>query len=127
MADKNITGLAHIGITTSHVDISRKFYESLGFKLLENLLQPNGKPVIFMGAENAVLEIYETESAHIPGTIDHVALEVTDIEDIWEKTQKLGYEALEGRIQDLDFGVRQIRYFTISGPEKEKIEFSQNA
>ena len=32
-----------------------------------------------------------------PGTIDHVALEVTDIEDIWEKTQKLGYEALEGR------------------------------
>ena len=73
MADKNITGLAHIGITTSHVDISRKFYESLGFKLLENLLQPNGKPVIFMGAENAVLEIYETESAHRPGTIDPVS------------------------------------------------------
>ena len=126
MADKNIIGLAHIGITTNHVDISRKFYESLGFKLLENLFQPNGKPVIFMGAENAVLEIYETDSVRRQGTIDHIALEVADIEDIWGKTQKLGYEALEGTIQGLDFGVRQIRYFTIFGPEKEKIEFSQN-
>ena len=127
MAEEGIKGLAHIGIITANVDVSRKFYESLGFKLLEDLIQPNGKPVIFMGAENAVLEIYETEPVNRSGTIDHVALEVADIEVIWKKMQALGYEALEGKIQDLDFGVRKIRYFTISGPGKEKIEFSENA
>lgn len=127
--EAEITGLAHIGIPTENLKASREFFQSIGFSLLEDFLQPNGRPVNFMGLGNVVLEIFEVskdEAAGKPGALDHVALNVKDIEEIFAKMNELGYEALEGKITLLDFGARKVRYFTISGPDGEKIEFSQN-
>lgn len=124
---ENITGLAHIGIPTEDMGASKRFYETIGFTLLEDFLQPNGRPVVFLGLGNVVLEVYEAEAADKPGAIDHVALSVRDIGAVFDRMKELGYEALEGEIKLLDFGARRVRYFTISGPNKERIEFSQPA
>ena len=124
--EDTITGLAHIGIPTEDMEASRQFFETIGFTLLEDFLQPNGRPVVFLGLGNVVLEVYEAEAAKKAGAIDHVALSVRDIVAVFDRMKKLGYEALEGEIKLLDFGKRRVRYFTISGPGKEKIEFSQS-
>lgn len=125
--EEGITGLAHIGVPTENLETSKRFYDSIGFTLLEDFLQPNGRPVAFFGLGNVVLEVYEDRAAGKPGAIDHIALNVHDIEAVFEGMQKLGYGALEGEIKLLDFGARRVRYFTISGPNGEKIEFSQPA
>ena len=126
MVEKEMAAcLAHIGIPTEMMAESRNFFESLGFFVLEDFKQPNGRPVIFMGSGNVVLEIYEGSAAGSVGAIDHIALNVTDLEAQFEKIKGLGYPALEGTIQLLDFGVRKVRYFTILGPDKEKVEFCQ--
>ncbi len=124
--EDTITGLAHIGIPTEDMEASRQFFETIGFTLLEDFLQPNGRPVVFLGLGNVVLEVYEAEAAKKAGAIDHVALSVRDIVAVFDRMKKLGYEALEGEIKLLDFGKRRVRFFTISGPGKEKIEFSQS-
>ena len=124
--EDTITGLAHIGIPTEDMEASRQFFETIGFTLLEDFLQPNGRPVVFLGLGNVVLEVYEAEAAKKAGAIDHVALSVRDITAVFDRMKKLGYEALEGEIKLLDFGKRRVRFFTISGPGKEKIEFSQS-
>lgn len=123
---ENIAGLAHIGIPTEDMEASRQFFETIGFTLLENFLQPNGRPVVFLGLGNVVLEVYEAKAAKAAGAIDHVALSVRDVGAVFHKMKELGYEALEGEIKLLDFGARRVRYFTISGPDKEKIEFCQS-
>ena len=124
--EDTITGLAHIGIPTEDMEASRQFFETIGFTLLEDFLQPNGRPVVFLGLGNVVLEVYEAEAAKKAGAIDHVALSVRDIVAVFDRMKKLGYEALEGEIKLLDFGKRRVRFFTISGPGKENIEFSQS-
>ena len=124
--EEYIIGLAHIGIPTQNLEDSKRFFEAIGFNLLENFRQPNGKPVFFFRYENVVLEIYEGETVGKSGAIDHIALVVRNIEAVFDNMEKLGYKALEGEIKFLDFGVRCVRYFTISGPNKEKIEFSQS-
>lgn len=124
--EDTITGLAHIGIPTEDMEASRQFFETIGFTLLEDFLQPNGRPVVFLGLGNVVLEVYEAEAAKKAGAIDHVALSVRDIVAVFDRMKELGYEALEGEIKLLDFGKRRVRFFTISGPGKEKIEFSQS-
>ncbi len=124
--EKCIIGLAHIGIPTEDLEASGRFFENIGFTLLENFFQPNGRPVSFWGYGDVVLEVYEAEAAGRQGAIDHIALAVSDIEPIFNRMEKLGYGVLEGGIKLLDFGARRVRYFTISGPNKEKIEFSQS-
>lgn len=125
-SEEYIMGLAHIGIPTEDLEVSERFFETIGFTLLEEFLQPNGRPVSFWGYGDAVLEVYEAEAAGKQGAIDHIALGVSDIEPVFDRMEKLGYKALEGGIKLLDFGTRRVRYFTISGPNKEKIEFSQS-
>lgn len=59
------------------------------------------------------------------GAVDHIALNVTDIEEIYEIAKKRKYCILDDGIQFLPFWENGVRFFTIFGPNKEKIEFSQ--
>ena len=54
-----------------------------------------------------------------------MALDVTDIEKTFELVKTLGCEMLDSSIQYLPFWDHGVRFFTILGPNKEKVEFSQ--
>lgn len=120
------TGLQHIGIPTLKFDQTMSFYDSLSFELVLKTLQPNGLQVAFLKLGNLMLEVYESESVNpVYGAIEHFAVEVTDIEQVYELTGELGYSALEGGIKELPFWEKGVRYFTIKGPNCEKVEYSQ--
>jgi len=50
---------------------------------------------------------------------------VTDIDAVFSKIKELGYEMLDDNIRFLPFWEYGVRFFTIIGPNKEKIEFCE--
>ena len=122
---KHIIGLQHIGIPTDDLKTTMAFFESLGFETMLRTQMPR-EQVAFMQLQHVMLEIYENgQAVHHPGAIEHIALSVDDIEACYSAICAQGYTALEGQICFLPLWQNGVRYFTIAGPEHEKIEFSQ--
>lgn len=59
------------------------------------------------------------------GAIDHLALDVDDIESAWEEVRTAGLAPLEDAIQFLPFWENGVRFFNLLGPNGETVEFSQ--
>ena len=122
---QHITGHQHLGIPTADIDKTLAFFSSLGFETAYHTLN-NGDRVYFIRLKDVTVETYESkEPAGKPGAIDHIALDVDDIEESYREVTALGYSALEDGIQYLPFWENGVRYFTIMGPNGEKVEFSQ--
>lgn len=120
-----VTGIQHLGVPVKDMDGTLKFYQALGFVEAFSTVN-NGTRVVFVKQKNLVVELYEKkETAGKPGAIEHVALDVTDIEKTFELVKDLGYEMLDQEIQKLPFWERGVKFFTIMGPNGEKVEFSQ--
>lgn len=124
---KYITGMQHIGIPTNDIKKTKKFYEQLGFvTAYETVNQKANEKVAFLKLGNVVIETYENkQAALINGAIDHIALNVTEIEAVFNKVKDAGYQMVDEEIQFLPFWDNGVRFITIIGPNKEKVEFSQ--
>lgn len=122
-----ITGVQHIGIPTDNIENSKKFYNAIGFELIyETINEAADEKVAFMQLGNLVMEIYENHKATmITGAIDHVALDVTDIDNLFEEVKKLGVNMLDTQVNYLPFWEKGVKFFTITGPNNEKIEFCE--
>ena len=119
---QNTTGIQHLGIPTDHFAETRDFYQGLGFEAIyEN------ERVCFLQLGTLVIETYpaETKAAMKTGAIDHVALNVKDIEAAWRDAQACGYETEDTEIHFLPFFANGVKFFTIIGPNREKVEFNQ--
>ena len=82
--------------------------------------------VAFLKLNNLVIETYENKAAKMEsGAIDHVAIDVKDIEKVYELINHAGLNTTRDTIHFLPFWENGVRFFTIKGPNKEKIEFSQ--
>lgn len=118
---ENTTGIQHLGIPTTDFNATLSFYESLGFKTTWS----NGE-VAFLQLGSLVIETYLADAAAMKnGAIDHVALNVKDIEAAWRDAQAAGYETEDMEINFLPFFEKGVRFFTILGPNREKVEFNQ--
>ena len=118
-------GVQHIGLPTNCYDETVEFYEYLGFKQIYSTL--NGKNrVAFLKQGNLVVETYEFDNVALKnGAWDHVALECTDIEAAFKILKDAGYEVVTNGIEFLPFFENGVKFFTILGPNKEKVEFNQ--
>lgn len=123
-----VTGIQHIGIPTNDLKATKDFFTSLGFEVVYETVNPSGNvPVTFLQAGDILIETYENgKAAMARGAIDHIALNVPDIEPVYALAKKSGYKFLESdEIVDLPFWEKGIRYFLIEGPNKEAVEFLQ--
>lgn len=120
----HVTGLQHVGVPTRDMQATLAFYQSLGFEVALRAGTQDA-PVAFLRLKNLTVETYLTADATgIPGAIDHIALDVDDIEAAYADVSALGYKALDG-LRALPFWQNGVRFFTIQGPNGEKVEFSQ--
>lgn len=120
---KYVTGIQHIGIPTVKFEESIEFYEGLGFEI--RFMAPD-RSVVFMELKGVMLEIWKEDQAPGKfGAIDHISFDVTDVEAIYEEIKAAGYEITTDEIGQLPFWDNGVRFFTIVGPNKEKIEFCQ--
>ena len=119
---ENTTGIQHLGLPTDHFAATKDFYHGLGFEtIFEN------ERVCFLQLGTLVIEAYPAESgaAMRTGAIDHVALNVKDIEAAWRDARACGYETEDAEIHFLPFFENGVKFFTIIGPNREKVEFNQ--
>lgn len=122
-----LTGAQHIGIPTNQLSQTIAFYHTLGFQtLLETKNEAANEAVAFLQLGNLVIETYENHCAtNKTGAIDHIALDTTDIEAAFALAKASGFRLLDTAIQSLPFWKHGVRFFTIEGPNNEKIEFCQ--
>ncbi len=127
-----IIGINHVGIRVFDLDVSRKFYQQLGFEFIIGPVGP--EPVAIMehpcgvninfilnadgdNMSNVLMDVPEK----YPG-YTHVALTVTDINKALESVQKSAIQITEGPITLPDGGIM----FFIRDPDNNVIEFHQN-
>ena len=117
------TGLQHVGIPTNDIVKTIAFYEALGFEVVHRA-DNRGEDVAFLKTGDLVIETYQNhKAAGISGAIDHIALNVTDVEEARRITDRLGLEVIEEG--QLPFWENGVRYFTVLGANGEKVEFNQ--
>jgi len=122
---KYATGIQHIGIPTNEIVETISFYKSLGFTLAFST-NNQGEEVRFLQFGNLMIETYQNGKAILSsGAIDHIAIDVTNIDELFEEIKTAGYTMLDQQVNGLPFWERGVRFFTILGPNKEKIEFCQ--
>ncbi|MGF6989776.1 lactoylglutathione lyase [Lachnospiraceae bacterium PM6-15] len=125
--ESNITGLQHIGIPTEKYENTKAFYTTLGFKPYgETIIESKNQRVVFMRLGNIEFEVYEVKKgSNTSGAIDHVAIDVKSIEEAYSFIKGLGFTIIEEEITSLPLKENGVLFFTILGPNGEKIEFNQ--
>lgn len=123
----NIMGLQHIGIPTNDIEKTKEFYNTLGFEtIMETYNAESDEKVAFLKIGDLTIEIYENRQAVMhSGAIDHIALNVKDIDLAFVEVNTLGLKVLQDAPVYLPFWKNGIKYFIVEGINKEKIEFSQ--
>ena len=103
------------------------FYEGLGFSVaLRTVNEAAGEQVAFLQLKELMIEAYQTgRAAGRAGAVDHIALDVADVDTLFVLLRDGGYELLDDAVRFLPFWARGVRFFTILGPNGEKVEFSQ--
>lgn len=121
------TGIQHIGIPTNDIEKTIKFYRNLGFEIaFQTINEEANEKVAFLKLKTLVIETYENKLAKLTnGAIDHVAIDVKDIEAVYQYIEEKQMNTTKDEIHFLPFWENGVRFFTIEGPNKEKIEFSQ--
>ena len=131
----NVQGFQHLGLPVTDISRSRAFYERLGFRtVFETTLPAEGGAieVAMLDLNGFVLELYQLAGADLAevatrrdGHVDHLALNVADIEEAWAAARAAGLTPLEEAPVFLPFWDRGCKYFNVRGPDGEKVEFNQ--
>lgn len=121
------TGIQHVGIPTDDIEKTIAFYTGLGFEVaLRTVNKAANEQVAFLRLKDLTIETYENHAAsNRAGAVDHIALNVADIDRTFQAAKAEGYSLLDKEVQFLPFWEHGVRFFTIEGPNAEKIEFSQ--
>ena len=100
------TGIQHIGIPTNDIEKTIAFYQKLGFEIaLQTVNEEADEKVAFLELETLVIETYENKAAKMEsGAIDHVAINVKDIEEV--------YRYIEAEKMKIEWG-SQIRNYVL--------------
>jgi lactoylglutathione lyase len=129
---KEITRINHVGLRVRDLDISRDFYQKLGFIFLAGpvgpepvaiMEHPSGVNINFIlnasknAPKNNILMGKETK---YPG-YTHIALEITDAESVSKQLEDLGLRITE-RVE-----YEGAQFFFIRDPDDNVIEFHQPA
>lgn len=133
--ENNFNGWSHLGIPVTDIDQSEAFYKQFGFEKVMNAVIPVGDEQIrasMMEFKGFTLEFYQLLPADLEeirsrkdGFIDHVALDVKDVDQAFEELTAKGFATLEDAPVQLPFWENGVKYFNVRGPDGEKIEFNQ--
>lgn len=125
---EQLNGIQHIGIPTNDIEATIDFYEKLGFEVaFRTVNEEANEKVAFLKLQSLVVETYENKAAKMEaGAIDHVAIDVKDIEKVYQLVNEAGLNSTQDTVHFLPFWEKGVRFFTIEGPNKEKVEFSQH-
>ena len=120
-------GLQYIGIPTADLAESLIFYTELGFDVIQSAAETeNDRTACLIRLGDLTLKLYETaECAGCAGAVDHISIAVSNIDGAYDFICSRGLNNTQDEIHFLPGPQNGAKYFTIEGPSREKIEFSQ--
>ena len=123
---ENISGLQHIGLPAANYEKTVEFYSTFGFELVYETTN-DGVPVGFLKLHDVIIETWqEANPALRGGAIDHFALNVRQVEPLYELALSKGYPIKDPEgIRFLPFWENGVRFFNVIGPNGETVEFAQ--
>ncbi len=122
---KYLNGLQHIGLPCRNMEETIAFYENLGMHVAYRTVN-EGQKVCFLQQGNLVIEAYEeAKTAEQTGAIDHICFDVSDIEKVFDLVRRMEVTFSDEEIRFLPFWEKGVRFFTILGPNQERVEFCQ--
>lgn len=131
----NLGGWSHLGIPVANIEKSKTFYQQFGFKEVMSAEIPVDGDAIkaaFLEKDGFHLEFYQLLGDGLAevrtrkdGHIDHIALDVADVDAAFAEIQDAGIVTLEDAPITLPFWEKGARYFNVRGPDGEKVEFDQ--
>lgn len=120
---KIATGIQHIGVPTNDIEKTIAFYTALGFEVAHRA-DNNGELVAFLRLGDLTIETYQNfRAVGSAGAVDHIAINVTDVDEARRIADEMRLEVIEEGL--LPFWTNGVKYFTILGPNREKLEFNQ--
>lgn len=124
---EQLNGVQHIGIPTNDIEKTIEFYQKLGFEIaFQTVNEEANEKVVFLKLHTLVIETYENKAAVMQsGAINHIAIDVKDIEKVYAMINQAGLNSTQDTVHFLPFWENGVKFFTIEGPNKEKVEFSQ--
>ena len=129
---KEITRINHVGLRVRDLEISRNFYEKLGFKFITGPVGPEPVAIvehpsgvninlILNASKNAPQDnILMGKEMKYPG-YTHIALEITDVESVSRQLEDLGMKITE-RVE-----YNGAQFIFIRDPDDNVLEFHQPA
>jgi lactoylglutathione lyase len=127
----SVNGLSHIGIIVSDIERSIAFYrDNLFFTVDKRVEMDNGMKLAFISAGTCLVELVQKAdktTTNIPGTVDHVCVDVTGIDQLVEDLRAKGVIFMADKVSDLSGGLSGYRNIFLTGPDGEKLEFFEKA
>ncbi|MBA4058129.1 MAG: hypothetical protein C0490_25655 [Marivirga sp.] len=133
--DIRINGLQHVGIPVTDIVVSKAFYRRLGFRdvmVAAFVHEGESGTCCMMERDKMILELYQMPEKELTnirsrnnGHIDHVAFDVSDIDETFAVLKSNGFHVIESSPVFLQFWKNGCRYFNITGPDGERLEFNQ--
>ena len=133
--DLQLANIQHVGIPVTNSGTSEQFYTNLGFEnvMRATFLHNDEEGVcIMMKQGNIIIELYQMPqkeldaiAARKDGHVDHIAFDVTNIDEAFAVMKEAGYNVIEPSPVYLQFWKNGCKYFNVSGPDGERLEFNQ--
>ena len=130
-----INHLQHVGIPVTDIRVSEAFYNRLGFRnVMQSEFELDGKTgtCIMMERNTMIIELYQLPDHQLEeirnrkdGHIDHIAFDVDDIDITFETLKNASFHIIEEAPVFLSFWKKGCKYFNITGPDGERLEFNQ--
>ncbi|MEO8765468.1 MAG: VOC family protein [Ginsengibacter sp.] len=130
-----INHLQHAGIPVTDIGISEVFYNRLGFaNVMQSVFTIDDETgtCIMMENNGVIIELYQLPLHKIEeirnrsdGHIDHIAFDVDDIDNTFTSLKDASFHIIESAPVMLSFWKKGCKYFNITGPDGERLEFNQ--
>lgn len=131
----SINHLQHVGIPVTNLENSEAFYKRLGFLPVMHstfLYEGAEGKVAMVKLNDVILELYQMPEPELSkikqrsnGHIDHIAFDVDDIDATFKLLKAHNFSIIEAAPVYLPFWKKGCKYFNISGPDGERLEFNQ--
>ncbi|HXJ07008.1 MAG TPA: VOC family protein [Candidatus Acidoferrum sp.] len=116
-----LAGIAHVAYRVADVQISRDFYQSLGFEQAFEFTDPGKPPVSYIKInDRQFIELYGRSNESQTTGLLHVCYEAADIESLWNEYVKHGLHpprSRKARAGNL--------LFVLHDPEGQTLEYTQ--
>jgi len=127
-----VTGLAHIGVFVKDIEVSKKFYtEVLGLELIDECVfvaEDNTYTIAFVQKGTLIVELVmrKHQTKLSDGVVDHIAMQVDDLDGMITKLGALGieFESKEPIYHPTMLG-GGAKWIFFRGPDNEHLEMSQ--